>query len=90
MNRLADLSAQILDEAGEFIRAMPTPRVPTTSARRSCSKSVPLASICEPDAAALLNKARELLKKAEDMLIDDWPDEPAVRRISPGCMRRKR
>ena len=29
----------------------------------------------KPEAAAFLNKAREFLEKAEDMLIDDWPDE---------------
>lgn len=29
----------------------------------------------KPEAAAFFNKAREFLKKAEDMLIDDWPDE---------------
>jgi uncharacterized protein (UPF0332 family) len=28
-----------------------------------------------PEAAAFLNKAREFLEKAEDMLADDWPDE---------------
>jgi uncharacterized protein (UPF0332 family) len=29
----------------------------------------------KPEAAAFLDKAREFLKKAEDMLTDDWPDE---------------
>lgn len=29
----------------------------------------------KPEAAAFLNKAREFLKKAEDVLTDDWPDE---------------
>lgn len=28
-----------------------------------------------PEAAAFLDKAREFLLKAEDMLADDWPDE---------------
>ena len=29
----------------------------------------------KPEAAAFLDKAREFLEKAEDMLADDWPDE---------------
>jgi uncharacterized protein (UPF0332 family) len=29
----------------------------------------------KPEAAAFLDKAREFLAKAEDMLTDDWPDE---------------
>jgi uncharacterized protein (UPF0332 family) len=28
-----------------------------------------------PEAAAFLNKAREFLAKADDMLADGWPDE---------------
>ena len=44
----------------------------------------------KPEAAAFLNKAREFLEKAEDMLMMIGLTEPAARRISPGCMRRKR
>jgi uncharacterized protein (UPF0332 family) len=29
----------------------------------------------KPEAAAFLNKAREFLAKADDMLADEWPDE---------------
>ncbi len=29
----------------------------------------------KPEAAAFLDKAREFLAKAEDMLAADWPDE---------------
>jgi uncharacterized protein (UPF0332 family) len=29
----------------------------------------------KPEAAAFLDKAREFLAKAADMLADDWPDE---------------
>jgi uncharacterized protein (UPF0332 family) len=29
----------------------------------------------KPEAAAFLDKAREFLEKADDMLADDWPDE---------------
>jgi hypothetical protein len=28
-----------------------------------------------PESAAFLDKVREFLTKAEDMLTDDWPDE---------------
>jgi hypothetical protein len=29
----------------------------------------------KPETAAFLNKAREFLAKADDMLADEWPDE---------------
>jgi hypothetical protein len=44
----------------------------------------------KPEAAAFLDKAREFLEKAEDMLADDWPDEAGRAAYLAGLHRRKR
>jgi hypothetical protein len=82
-------SARILDKTGEFIHAMPY-RAGSYNDRTPLMlevRAVGVASV-QPE-AAFLNKDRDFLAKAEDVLADNWPDKPAARRIWPGCTRRK-
>jgi len=75
MNRLADLSTDILDETGEFVHAMPyragsyDERTPLMRGSRRGHRPV------KPQTAAYLLKAHEFLTKAQGMLDHEWLDE---------------
>ena len=76
MDRLVDLETSILDKTGGFIHAMPyragsyhEPHAPDARTAYGGHGSV------KPETTAFVDKAREFLAKAEDMLADGWADK---------------
>jgi predicted nucleotidyltransferase len=91
MNRLADLSTQILDETGEFIHAMPYPagsyneRTPLMLEVRAVG-----VDLLSPRPPPFSTRPASSWRRRRTCLSITGLTKPAVRRISPGCMRRKR